>query len=802
MPQNNLSPIPNDINDAEVSLGQSAEPAILPPELQGEKLEIGKRSIATVQQAAGICESTEANNKSRAYRAYVIQNVNDGAAPNSFAAQVQKGKSWMNNFSTNWLAGLAQPLKMRLQNAVITAPTLTYSTVPDTIDDWSVKTDILQAAQTNILRNWSDFSDFLSAISGDTSLQGYCYGVFIDPWTPFPTFFKLEDARVPERSKMNPEKLQYFVADWDYPVQDFIMLFEDEEAATANGYDIDNCNAAANKATIENEAANALTTKPRRFAEMITEGALGMSFAGGGQRVVKTWMFWNVEYDGKVSFWLIDRDTKKLLRFAYKAFDSMADVVQIFSFEGGNTCIHSSKGIGRVLINQALAIEKNRNRMFDSMGLASFLILQAGTAARSALDISVNAPFVLIDSNAVVSSEKFQSEYEGYIAIDRFLTSAAQQAAGVWINDIINPANNQSEKTATEAKIDNARGQESAVMFISRFMDKFHGLAYVSQRRAFSDDNLKVALGLYAKILADPSADRKKLYEGHANADPSVLREIVAVFKKWPGGVNPADKTSTAAVLDTIGVWRESPATLRAHVLDAKNDAGIQQLYLENQQKPNPSIDQNSLTELRTQQIAGDQNAKKILIPSPNQTIQAEASRDQLGENADMLTLGQQIPVSPRDNWRIHGAVVVGALKQLTANPPPAQTLYAENLLNHLGAHLESAMQQGQSGNESFKQLDEFYKAYSKQLKEVIVIRAHAAVAEQAAKASVGAANAAGGGVPAAPAGQSEAVAGQPSGAAPAAPYSQETAGAPPTGIAEAPPTVSTDTLSQPGVPT
>ncbi len=755
--------IPEDIDDPSTTLPEDSAPAILPPALDGDKLEIGERSIRTVQQAVSICESSEANNKSRAYRAYVIQQVNDGAAPNSFAAQLQRGKSWQNNFSTNWLAGLCQPLRMRLQDAVIKATTLTYSTIPDTSQNYSSKTDVLQQAQSNILRNWSDFSDFLSAVSGDVALQGYGYGVFLDPWTPFPTFFKLEDGRVPERSKMNPKELQWFTADWDYPVQDFILLFKDEEAATAAGYDIENCNEAAHKATIEAEAGNALTTKPRRFAEMITEGALGMSFAGGGQRIVKTWMFWNVEYDKKVSFWLIDRDSKKLLRFAYKAFKSMEDALQIFSFEGGNSCIHSSKGIGRVLINQALAIEKNRNRMFDSMAMASTLILKAGVAARNKLDITVNAPFVLIDENATVETQKFEANFDGYIAIDRFLTSAAQQAAGVWINDIINPTTGQSDKTATEAKIENARGQESAVMFVSRFMDKWHGLCGVSQRRAWSDDNLETALGLYKEILADPSAERQSLYEGHANADPGVLREIVAAYKKWPGGVDPTDEDATDMMLDEIAVWRDSPATLRAHILDARYDAGVGQIYIENMKAPNPGIDQVELLKLRTQQVAGEQYAGKILIPSPNQTIVAEATRQQLGENADMQILQVQVPVSPRDNWQVHGTTVIKALQQLTANPPLPLTKYAELLADHLGQHLQQAMQAGQSGNETFKQMDEFYKGYTNDIKQVVVMRAHANAAQQALIAHHGPGGPGAGMVPGAPPAQPQ---GQPSGSA------------------------------------
>lgn len=735
----------SDSNQPTPGLG---EPAILAPPMVGEdssgdgggkRLDFNAPSIKDVKQAADICSSTEANNKARAYRAYVIQQVYDGAAPNSFGAKLQAGKSWQNNFSTNWLSGIGQPLRMRLQNAVITSETLTHSTMPDTIANYEQKTMLLQQAQSNILRNWDDFSDFLSAISGDTSLQGYCYAVFLDPITPYPTFFKLEDCRVPEKSKMTASRLQYLCADWDYPVQDFMALFADEEAAKLNGYDVKNCEAAAHAATIDNENASAMTAnKPRRFAEMVTEGGIGYSYAGGGQRVVKTWMFWNAEYDGKVTFWLIDRDKKTLLRRADKIYNSMAEVVQIFSFEGGNSAIHSSKGVGRVLINQALALEKNRNRMLDGLSMSDLMVIQASAAARQKLDISVNSPFVVIGEEAKISAEKFTASADGYIAIDRFLTSAAQQAAGVWINDIINPAQNKTDKTATEARIENARGQESAIMYISRFLDKWHGMVSTSQIRAFSDENLEYALNIYAQILANPRADRAALYRQHSLCPPEVLREIVCVLKKWPGGVNPDDLESVSAWHDEIAVWRESPATLRAHILDEKYDAGVQQLYAEQLQARNPGIDQSKLLAMRTRSLVGGQYAEQLVIPKADETVTAEATREQQGENADMLVLGEQIPVSPRDNWRVHGQVCVQTLNTLTANPPPDKTTYAQLVLQHLQAHLDMAMQAGDGGNEEWKQLHEFAAAYGKQFSEVMQIRMNAEAMAMAVKAHLG----------------------------------------------------------------
>lgn len=711
----------------------AGEAAILAPPMRGKRLDISAPSVRDVKQASAICAATEANNRQRAYRASVVQQVYDGAAPNSFSAKLAQGKAWQNNFSTNWLAGIVQPLHMRLQNAVVTSETLTYSTMPDTIENYEQKTELLQQAQSNVLRNWDDFSDYLSAVAVDTSLQGYCFGVFLDPITPFPTFFKLEDCRVPEKSKMNPARLQYLCADWDYPVQDFIELFRDEEAAQANGYNIKECEAAANRASVEAEGTSGATTnKPRRFAEMVNEGGVGYGYNGGGARVVKTWLFWNVEYDGKVTFWLIDRQSKTELRRAERIYDSMADVVQLFSFEGGNSCIHSSKGVGRVLINQALALEKNRNRMLDNMGLESMMVLQAGAAARQKLDVSVNAPFVLIDDSAKISPEKFAVSSDGYIGIDRFLTSAAQQAAGVWINDIINPANNKSDKTATEARIENSRGQESAAMFISRFLDKWHGMVATSQRRAWADDNLDAALDVYGRILENPRAERASLYAGHACCEPNVLREIVAVLKKWPGGVDPRDAEGTANWKAEIAVWRESPATLRAHILDEKFDAGVQQLYGEQAQAKNPGIDQAKLLAKRTRALVGHQYAAELVIPSPDETLVAEATRAQLGENADMMVLAQPVPVSPRDNWKVHGRVCVQALQQMTADLPPEKAGYAQLILGHLGAHLDVAMAAGESGNEDYRQLYEFAQAYQKQFQQVQEIRAHAAAAQAA----------------------------------------------------------------------
>ena len=60
---------------------------------------------------------------------------------------------------------------------------------------------------------------------------------------------------------------------------------------------------------MEDPREDATTTQYRKWADMINEGTLGLSYTNTGERVVKVFLLFNREYDGQVSMWMIDRDT-------------------------------------------------------------------------------------------------------------------------------------------------------------------------------------------------------------------------------------------------------------------------------------------------------------------------------------------------------------------------------------------------------------------------------------------------------------------------------------------------------------
>lgn len=717
----------------------NSEPSILAPPIDKDgELDTEADSVASIQQALMIAGSLEKENFTRASRCAIIQQVHDMAPPRSFAEKQSKGKAWQANFSTGWLAGIVTRNQERLVNSIITAPILTHSSLPATFPNYQEITDLLRGKFTKLFREWPKFSSFLSSVANETALQGYNLPVFLDPWTPWPTFFKQEKTNVPNGAPMYAGELQLLSVSYDYPVQDFINLFRDQPAAQDAGYDLPNCMAAANKSVVDNPSKiGDSIVNPRAFVDFVNQGVLGAGYSGSGQRVVRTWLLFNVEYDKTVSFWILGRDAeeeKALLRFKRGFFKTMDDVTTMFTFGAGNGCIHSSKGIGRMLLNMTLAIEKTRNQLSDNAYLSSLLILMADSAQRSRMNPTIVSPFIVVDKGIELGQQRFNLNSEGLIDMDRLFTSYAEQGAGAAVTDVINPNSNQTEKTATQARIDTARSQESSVMLVARFDDAFFTLMGASMRRAYCQENLRAARGIYRKILANPKADRLKIYEGDAHADSACLQNIVEIYREWPVSFDPNDDAAMDEVIETILAFRESPSTIRAHVLETLQMGAVAQLY---QAFPNdPMFNQPEMKKIIATNMVGAKLAQQLLIPTPDYTLVAEAQRQQMSESATMKIIpNTPVPVSPLDNHVVHCqwlqqklTAAAPVLSATVAIPPDAMQWITDNL-NHFGAHMDMAMQGPQAGLPAIKALEKFYLGFKKQFQQVVQIQQEAKIA-------------------------------------------------------------------------
>lgn len=695
----------------------------------GDSLKLEARSVKTVDHAWNICKACESNNRTRAARTADIQSLHDGEPPRSSAAQTERGKSWQSNASTNWLAGIVGRVSQRFVNSIISQIYVTSSSLPSMVGSSKPKTDLMRAKFTKLIRSWDGNTGLINSLAVETALQGYAYAVFLDPYTYKPTMFKQDRAFVPEQSGQHARDLQFFVAKMDYRLDEFLDLFKDEEAAKEVGYDIPNCVYAANNARMMDPREDATTTQFRKFVEMINEGVLGLTFTSSGPRIVACWLLFNREYDGQVSFWLVHRDTGKMLRFSFKLFPKMQDAVAMFSFEPGNGCIHSSKGLGRKLASLTIMKELFRNGIIDNSRMSGLMVLRVDSKDKSKFAPAVMAPFIMLDKSVEIPQQQFITNADSYRTVDVQIDAWAEQSVGAYLTQQIDPGG-RSDKTATEAQIDARRESEAADIMIRRWIDQFSNLTQIQQKRAFSDDNIAEARRMTNQLIEDPSKNTPDFYEGKANIDPDVLRTLTEIM------LDPLNITD-----DEIKVWRESPASPLAHNTDAAVAQGVSVVV--QKYAGNPNIDQPKLIQKDVENIVGSELAQELFIPTADQTLVAEARRLQLIESNTMLATGLEVPVSPRDNHLVHGATIQELLTQFAApalsqpNPQPNILKAAELNINHLLAHLQLGAAQGLNRDPAFGELEKFAIGFRDQLAQVVQINAEAQVAEEMVKQTI-----------------------------------------------------------------
>jgi hypothetical protein len=692
------------------------------PAIEDGVLNVGEASIRSVDHAVNICTATELANQARNKRAAVIQAFHDGEPPKNAGAQAEKAKGWETNINTGWLEGNAATLSRRLQRAITQKVYLTKSQLPANVAGHKSKSAVFQELSTKLWRSWPDFGDFVQNVAKETALQGYSYAAWLDVITWRPTFFRQDALYVPEESKQRPSDCQFVVVKYDWQLNEFISLFQDESAASDSGWDVKNCEISANKAVVKNAADDATTTDFRKFADMINQGTLGLTYSAAGPRIVKTWILLNCEYDGKVSFWIIDRDSRKLLRYVHKRYAKMADAMGIFTLDVGNGTIHSSKGIGRKLYNLAKQIEDARSSSFMQVKMGSLTMLQVEEKDRAKMQLSIQGPFMFLPAGVTPAQFKYAVDSAAYNDLDNRLSNWAQQTAGTYISG--DP--NAPDKTATQASIDAQREQENSDDLRARFDSQFLSqVVQPMQLRAFSDANMRKAAAIFAKVTA--GKEEEPLYSTNEDdeEETAAIRCLVQFYKY---DLTDAD----------IRYLRNSPASGLAHMDDAIKTNGA--LQVSQQFGANPNLDQLAILRDSIEAMAGPDAAKRYVLQDIDQTVVAEAARLQMMESSAMMALGAEVPVSPRDVHIIHAKAVQGVLQsiipslQSTPQGDPETNKVVELHINHMASHLEFANQAPVKAPE-LKELGAFLAQFTKDFKSVITIQQQAQLQAQQAQA-------------------------------------------------------------------
>jgi hypothetical protein len=421
------------------------------------------------------------------------------------------------------------------------------------------------------------------------------------------------------------------------------------------------------------------------YQNAIRELTVGVSYMAGAS-VVTVYTLLVREVTGKVSHYrmagpeLLDIFTK------LDRFDSMGDCLSFFAFQKGNSTMHGSKGIGRDLYELAGMIDRTRNEVVDRAILSGKTLVQGDVKRLHTFKMSVIGSTIILPDNWKVLEQKIDGNIEPFLKLDAYLSLLSDQLIGN-----TSPRQFGGERT-TKAEVDlfAAREEETKDVRIVRFLQQFVGAVRSMQRRICDPETVDdMAKAAQAELLEHMS---KEEMAELANSPPaSTVRDLT-----------PAERQMIAA--------------------------------FSTEKKGNPLYNQRALEVEDGVARVGADFVDRVLLPSNDPTEQAEQSRQQQLELV-LITQGQPVPVSPRDNHEIHLSILMPLAEQQAGAMMEGQshTGIFESMVAHINEHANRWEAQG-APKEKIKPILEFLKKAGPAIAQ---LKQHDAEAQQLQQQSI-----------------------------------------------------------------
>lgn len=696
------------------------------------------KPITTAQQAFEVFSRLQRDNQARANRNKLIADAYNGGSPFDQKKLDAAAQGWRANFSTLVLATFVDRVTPRLTDAVHAMKYLTASELPDSFVDATNKTQKFRERTTELIRSWNGWIDYVEQVACENVLYGYTAAVQMDEYEWRPKTFRQEDTLFDEQSPQLAEKVPVFVIKANYYIHEACAIIEDADTAEEAGYNVENIKAAIEKAA---PPYDSFVYNPRQLSDMVREGNLYYSFHRSSKMLETAHVFVKC-YDNTVDHWWVNRNASKRSQKSRKAparvsqpsptrngdtepraFEedpyelfygeavaiTMDDVLTLFSFQAGNNRLFGSKGIGRLLYNISLAIEKCRMSFIDAMWISGLLVGQAEESIIGRLQPHVRSPFLIIPEGFSLLMQQFRVDINCWIGLDQKLVNTAEIIAGAFMPDQQQVTNNgQMIQTATKESIDAVKEEEVKAGMMQRWWVQFTKGTGSMQRRIYSKLNLRTALGQRKARLKAADIGKtliaKDLYETMMDVDPDTAKQFTGApdLEQADAG---AVETIMALMDDGLSIQEiiilaNQPATEFTEHTGAQDDLMFMQFY--QVAKNNPNFDQSKLDEMAANRMIGFKETKEIFVPQPTQTSDIEAQRAQQMEWTTMLG-GIGVQVSQRDPHMQHFQTLLPAVAdhlKIAMQMPPIQV--PKDLLNacklgatHSEAHLQAMMQQG-----------------------------------------------------------------------------------------------------------
>lgn len=614
-----------------------------------------QRSIKSVEQARDVVYTLIQANRDRQIVNSRIMAKYNAERPYNTAQLKAEGLGWRSNFTTKPLPMMIEKVSPRFDEAIHGLKYLTNSTLSNKWQNATEKTEFFREKVTGVIRARKGWKTLVSDISLDNAMFGHTVVAILDEFSWFPMHFAQDESFLPDGTKQSSEHAQVAVLAEVYLPHELFDQIKDAEAAAAVGWNLENTRKVINGASPAQlrEQLGGSGTLEAWYQDARRELNVGSSHQYGAS-VIKVYTLLVREVTGKVSHYRLSGaatpDASLELFSKDDRFESMTECLSFFAFQKGNKRLHGSKGVGRDIYEMAAMQDRMRNEVVDRGILSGKTFVQGDFKMLHKFKMSVVGATVIVPTGWTFLEQKVDGNIDSFLKLDAYFTMLVDQLIGS-----VSPRTFQGDRV-TKAEVDlfAQREEEGKDARITRFMEQFVDMVGMMQRR-----------------LCDPETteeDAKKLQK--ELLEKMTQEEIDELAN------NPVAGT----VQDLTPRQRQEVAALVA------------------EKRGNPLYNQRALEVEDLAARASTEFAERVLLPEEDPTMLAEQQRLQLLE-LSLLSTGQAVPVSPRDNHEVHLQVLMPAAEQLATAVLQGEVNSSafEVVIQHLQAHYDIALQSGVS---------------------------------------------------------------------------------------------------------
>lgn len=661
--------------------------------IQSPKIdEAGKptqRSVKDAAMAADIVKTVIMAGRNRAIvNSRILAKIN-AERPYDASKLEAEGLGWRSNFTTKPLPSMVEKIAPRFTEAVNGLRYLTNSSLSDKWENSVEKTEKFREIITKTIRARKGWRTLLEDISFDNAIFGHNIVAWLDEFSWFPKSFKQDESFVADGTKSDPRWAQVVVLKEVFLPHELFKQIEDREAAETAGFNLDNTREAINRASPVQirDRLNVGGTLETWYQNAIRELTIGASYMAGAS-VVVVYSLLAREVTGKVSHYRLAGPEMLEIFSRDDRFESMEDCVSFFSFQKGNGTLHGSKGVGRDVYEMAGMIDRTRNEVVDRLIMSGKTMIQGDIKRIHTFKMSVIGSTVIVPTGWNVLEQKMDGNVEPFLKLDAYFSQLVDQLVGA-----VSPPRAEGEAFRSPAawNLLAQREEEGRDVRISRFLEQFTDTVGTMQKRICDSDTVE----------DDAKAAQKELLD-------VMTREEIDEISSQP---------VAGTVRDLTPIQRQAIAMIAAS------------------KKGNPLYNQRQLEVEELNAGPGSDFSKRVLLPDADPTEEAEQNRMQQIEIV-LLSGGQSVPVSPRDNHAIHLQVLMPVAAQMAQHILEGKFSAAvmEAFGGHINEHYNRALAQG-IPKEKLREVAEFVKKLGPALDQLKNVEAQAAHLAEASSA-------------------------------------------------------------------